>query len=231
MTVLNRKKHTVAEADEIISSAGISFGAIYSEFQDFYFEYTSRDWMDVLLERYGSIDSLSSKQKEALASHIRSYYSKQSGLTDMSDDELLEWQFEQLEISERDKDENPSYQANRSGENYLRKIVRGEIDMYRTTLMAFMVCFDILSVVPAQHRVDLVRLNEILSSCGFPTLDTDNYVDDFFSDYINSDDPITFLIEEAEIMAMSEENFYLYKTYLSSRSTATDWDRFSAAGA
>ncbi len=230
VTVLSRKKHSAAEADEIISSAGISFGAIYSEFQDFYFEYTSRDWMDVLLERYGSIDSLSPKQKEALASHIRSYNSKQHSLSGMSDAEVLEWQSEQIETKERDKDEKPSYQANRSGENYLRKIIRGEIDMDRTTLMAFMLCFDSLSDVPAEHRVDLVRLDEILSGCGFPALDEGNYVDGFFSDYISSDDPITFLIEEAEIMAMSEENFYLYKTYLSSRSAATDWDRFSAAG-
>lgn len=219
ITSLRRKKHTKEEAAELLEDAGISFGEVYQNFQDFYFEYTSQDWMDIMLDRYGDIASLSEKQKKALAALIRKYYPKKA---DLSDEELIRWQQDETERREADLDSDRSYQKDRAGENFLRKVVRGELDLDRTTLMAFMLFFDSTSEVPEEHRVDEDRLNEILSESGFSELDPESLIDDFFTDYMQADDPITFLIEEAEIMAMSEENFYLYKTYLGSRNTESE---------
>ena len=36
-------------------------------------------------------------------------------------------------------------------------------------------------------------------------------------------DPMMYLLTEAESMALSEENFYLYKTYLSSENSEKRW--------
>lgn len=220
VTALKRKKHAAEEADALITSSGLSYSAIYQMFQAFYFEYTSQDWMDILMEKYGDLNTLSDKQKKDLASYIRSYNRKKAYLTDQ---ELLEWQMEELEHREKSACEERSYQTNRAGEKFIRKVLRGELDLDRTTLMSFLVFFDSCSDVPEAHRIDLSRLSDILSECGFSALDPDNYIDDFFIEYMRADDPVTFLIEEAEIMAMSEENFYLYKTYLNSRSADSEW--------
>ena len=224
ITALSRKKHSREAADELITSVGISFGNIYSAFSNFYFEYTSQDWMEVLLEKYNNLDGLSARQKAAMASHIRSYNKNKSH---MADDELLEWQQEEIRRKESDPGTEFSYQAGRTGEHFLRKVIRGELDLDRTTLMAFLVFFDCGSAPPKEHHVDEFRLDEVLTECGFAPLDPNNYVDDFFIDYMKAEDPISFLIEEAEIMAMSEENFYLYKTYLNADSADQQWKRLT----
>ena len=107
--------------------------------------------------------------------------------------------------------------ASRTGEFFIRKVLRGEVDLDRTTFLSFLLFFDKSSSVPDSQRIDRERLREVLVNCGFPALSDDDPFDAFFIDYIESDDPMVFLIEEAEIMAMSEENFYLYKTYLESK--------------
>jgi hypothetical protein len=42
---------------------------------------------------------------------------------------------------------------------------------------------------------------------------------------MNTDDPMTLLLQEAEIMAMSQENFYLYKSHLASKSKSSEWEK------
>lgn len=224
ITVLKRKKHSIGEADAILWEAGVSFKEIYQSFQDFYFEYTSTDWMGVLLQRYGDFDQLTEKQKSAVAAYIRKYNATKASL---SDQDILTWQKGEIERKEKAMDQERSYQANRAGENFLRKILRGELDMDRTTLMAFLLFFDWNAAIPEEHRIDKKRLDDILSECGFSKLDPGSFVDEFFMDYMTAEDPIDFLIGEAEIMAMSEENFYLYKTYLNSKSNESEWGKIT----
>lgn len=221
VTLLKRKKHAPDEAARLISEAGISAGNIYQAFQDFYFEYTSSDWLDILLEKYSDIDNISVRQKKTLASYIRQYRKTDPSMTD---EELLLWQRSESERKELGS-EKTSYQEGRAGENYLRKVLRGETDLDRTTLIAFLVFFDSGSDIPEEHRISSDRINTILAECGFDPLSDGNYSDEFFMDYMEADDPVEFLIGEAEMMAMSEENFYLYKTYLRSGSATKEWDK------
>lgn len=224
---LTRKKHSVDEAKAAINESPISLSEIYDEFQHFYFDYTSVDWMTVLLERYGDLDGLNSRQKSALAGSIRKY---QPSLKKLSDEEIIEWQKNELESKEKTADENYSISssktpaASRTGEFFLRKVLRGDVDLDRTTFLSFLLFFDKGSAVPEEQRINIKRLREILINCGFPALNDEYPFDAFFIDYIESDDPMVFLIEEAEIMAMSEENFYLYKTYLSSKDNDKELD-------
>lgn len=224
---LTRKRHAVDEARTVINEAPVSLSEIYDAFQQFYFDYTSIDWMSVLLERYGDLDELSDKQKSALADSIRRY---SPSVKKLSDDEVIEWQKNELEKHEKTADEKYSVSSaktpavSRTGEVFLRKVLRGDVDLDRTTFLSFLLFFDKGANVPDSQRINRERLHEILVNCGFPALNDDFPFDAFFIDYIESDDPMVFLIEEAEIMAMSEENFYLYKTYLSSKDNDSELD-------
>lgn len=216
---LTRQKNSVEEAKRIIDESPLSLSELYDAFQQFYFEYTSVDWMTLMLEYYGDLSALSAKQKGALADSIRRY---RPTLKKLSDDEVISWQIKESERLEDEADRKCSADnkkppaASRTGEVFLRKVLRGDIDLDRTTFLAFLLFFDKGSSVPVNQQIGQKRLDEILHNCGFPALNAENPFDSFFMDYINSDDPMLFLIEEAEIMAMSEENFYLYKSYLSS---------------
>lgn len=224
---LSRKKHSVEEARTAINGSPISLSEIYDAFQQFYFDYTSIDWMTVLLERYGDLDDLDARQRSALAASIRRY---DPSLKKLSDDEVIEHQRNEIERKENAADEKYSINsskvpaASRSGEVFIRKVLRGQVDLDRTTFLSFLLFFDKSSSVPDSQRADRERLREILVNCGFPALNEDYPFDAFFIDYIESDDPMVYLIEEAEIMAMSEENFYLYKTYLSSKANDKELD-------
>ena len=73
---LKRKKYTPEESRSFLMNADISCGEIFDAFNYFYFEYVSLDWMQVLLEYYGNVNSLPEETKKTLAEHLRRYDSK-----------------------------------------------------------------------------------------------------------------------------------------------------------
>jgi hypothetical protein len=225
-SALSRKKFTPAEAYALIDEAPVSLSAIYNEFQSFYFEYTTMDWMNVLLERY-DIYNLSTSQKRDVANYLRNY---NPSLSEKDDEEVISWQQAEMERRDSEADfeysldnESPSAPS-RVGENFLRKVLRGSVDLDRTTFLSFLLFFDKESDVPEEQRINESRLRDILSSCGFPVLNSEREIDDFLIDYMNADDPMSLLLQEAEIMAMSQENFYLYKSHLASKSKSSEWE-------
>lgn len=229
-TVLDRKKHTPEEAEIKINESPLSFGAIYEAFEHFYFGYISQDWLQVLLDYYGSISDLAPVQKKQLADEVRK---RNKSIHKYSDDEVIVWLQEETERREREKDllysldnKKSVYQRGRSGENYIRKVIRGDIDLDRITFIAFLLFFgrEADKQIPQEQQISAARLNEILQECGFPMLDSNKPSDIFFTDFIVTKDPMDLLMEEAETMAFSEENFYLYKTYLSSGSYEKKWE-------
>ncbi|MBR6089042.1 MAG: hypothetical protein IKP86_03850 [Anaerolineaceae bacterium] len=232
-TALDRKKHSSEEAREKIMSSPLSFGEIYDAFEHFYFDYTSQDWMEVLLVYYGNITTLTGVQKKQLAKEARK---RNRDIRNLSDDDVIDWLRDEMERKEREADalysvdnKKAVYQRGRSGENFLRKVLRGELDLDRITFIAFLLFFgkETHNRLPAGHRLTRDRLNDILQESGFPVLDTERPSDLFFTDFISTDDPMSLLMEEAETMAFSEENFYLYKTYISSESNEKKWDEIT----
>lgn len=225
-STLSRKKHTSEEASALIDEAPISLSAIYDEFQSFYFEYTTMDWMNVLLERY-DIYNLSASQKRDVANYLRNY---NPSLSKKSDEEVIAWQ--QAEMERRDAeadfeyslDNDNSSTPSRVGETFLRKVLRGTVDLDRTTFLSFLIFFDKESDIPEEHRITEDRLRDVLNNCGFPVLNSEREIDDFIIEYMNANDPMSLLLQEAEIMAMSQENFYLYKSHLASKSKSSEWE-------
>ncbi len=227
-TALDRKKYDEETAREMIKTGAISVGGIYDAFRDFYFESISLNWLQVRAEYTGDIEELEGEDKKRFAAAVRCYDRKYKGL---SDDEIIERVLKEAEEKEKEKDDMYSlenkaatYQTGRSGGNFVRKILRGELDPDRVTFMAFLLFLGKESDMPKEQQIDRARLDDILQECGFPGLDTKNGCDSFFIEFMKSDDPMYFILDKAEEMAMSEENFYLYKTYLRSESHEKRWE-------
>ena len=232
-TILDRKKHLPEEVRDIIINSPLSLGEIFNSFEHFYFDYISQDWLQILLDYYGNITKLAAVQKRQLADEARK---RNKELKFMSDEEVIYWLQNEIERKEREADalysvdnKKAVYQRGRSGENFLRKILRGELDLDRITFIAFLLFFgkEAVNQIPKEQILTKDRLNDILRESGFPILDTEKASDLFFTDFLNTDDPMSLIMEEAETMAFSEENFYLYKTYLSSKSNDKTWDEIT----
>ena len=227
VTGLKRKKMADEEVREFLSEAGVSFGAIFDAFNYYYFDYVSLDWMEVLIEYYGNFTSMPEDARRRLAASLRNY--DPAGYAGLTDDEVLEKK--QQEMDEEDEElndifsrngDNKGYQRNRAGENTIRKYVKGGLDIDRTTLICFLIFFGNNAEMPERYRISRKRLDDMLTECGFAELREDDDFDAFIIAFIESDDPVSLLMNEVTAYAMGEENFYLYKMYYASRSAEED---------
>ena len=226
-TALSRKKYSTIESAVMIEESPLSFGEIYRAYQEFYFETTQTDWLEIQLEYYGDLRALDAKEAHALADALRH---RDPSLRRLPDRKVIAYYADLMEKKEAEADitfassnKKAAYQIGRSGENFLRKVLRGELDLDRTTFLSFLLFFGKESRIPAEHRIDLPRLTEILRECGFPSLDPSAGFHEAAEKAVEAGDPMMYLLTEAENMALSEENFYLYKTYLSSENSEKRW--------
>ena len=236
ITQLRRENMTSEEAENLLMDSRISCGAIYDAFNYFYFEYTSIDWMEVLLEYYGDPAKVPQKDRASFCRSIRIY---KPAWKELSDEELIQKMVEeQKELDELldrihglDGDDR-GYQRNRSGENSVRNYLTGKLDIDRTTLICYLIFFDRC----INHNLDSVKemkllaidensLSEILEECGFGPLDKEKDFDGFILGYLDSDSPEDYLIESATEYALNHQNFFLYHMYNSSVSIASLEDK------
>ena len=75
----------------------------------------------------------------------------------------------------------------------------------------------------AEQVVNEGRLNDILTECGFAALDSKEPFDDFAARFLAATKPKELVQKEAEALAEKGENFYLYKTYNTSKSVDKKW--------
>ncbi|MGI6012361.1 MAG: hypothetical protein ACOX8H_12845 [Ruminococcus sp.] len=221
VTKLRRKKRTLEDTKAFLWEAGISCREIFDDFNYFYFGYVSLDWLEVLMEYYGNVQDLPETQKKKLAQSLRHYYPK---LKKMDDEEVLNWQVEKSRREEEKLDEiyslegtDRGYQRNRSGENTVRKYIKGALDLDRTTFICFLLFFGKSSSLSDSLRITKERLNDILLECGFSKLVKEHAFDDFILRYLESADPTDLLMEEVTRYAQNEENFFFYNVYKDSK--------------
>ena len=214
---LSRKKHTVDEARTLLQETSLSCGGIYDLFNQFYFEYVSNDWMDVLIDYYGDLSHLSADSKKELALSLRHYNPAWKGL---SDAEVIARKEKELEEKEKELDRvyslegsNRGYQKNRSGEKSVRNYIRGTLDLDRTTLISYLLFFGYVSNIPEEQRISEKRLNTILKECRMGELSPDNDFDYFVLEYLEAEDPEDYLMETVTNYAFDEQNFFLYHMY------------------
>ncbi|NCB93962.1 MAG: hypothetical protein EOM40_15590 [Clostridia bacterium] len=227
LTQLKRKKMSQEDARQFLVDANISCGEIFNAFNYFYFEYVSLDWMEVLMEYYGDITKLPKKEKTKLASALRHY---QPEYKKLSDEEIIAKKVEEMSQREDEMDEiysiysdGKGYQKNRSGENTVRKFIKGTLDIDRTTLICFLLFFGSDAELPPEYVITKERLSEVLLECGFSGLKEEDDFDYFVIQYLKAPDPVEYLMEEVTRYAVHEENFYLYRMYRSSKSYNDEW--------
>ncbi len=236
VTKLKKKKHTPEEAVELLQESTISSGEIFDAFNYFYFEYVSINWVEILLEYYsvGDILMLPARQKGELAEALRSY---NHALSNLTDEEVISRQAEEMKKKEEELDaiysldgDNRGYQRNRSGENAVRDMIKGRVDIDRTTLICFLLFFT-GEKGTEEGGMSRERLDEILTECGFPALREEDDFDFFVVQYLQSEEPKLYLMEEVTRYARNRENFYLYEMYKDAKSLEEEFCKVMGIGA
>lgn len=67
--------------------------------------------------------------------------------------------------------------------------------------------------MPAEHRLDTDRLNQILLQSGFSALQENSDFDGFVAEFLTSPYPRDLLMEEVVSYAKQQENSFLYHVY------------------
>ena len=149
---MKKKAKDEAGVRDFLFNAGISCKKIFNDFNYYYFEYVSLDWLEVLLEYYGNLKNLPLKEKEQLASSLKNH---DASLKKMTTDEIINYEISKMESDEKALDtiyalegENKGYQKNRSGENTVRKYIKGGLDLDRTTFISFLIFFGNATPLP-----------------------------------------------------------------------------------
>ena len=253
LTTLSRKRMSDKDVIAFLDDSGISLGEIFDAFNYFYFGYVSLDWMEVLLDYYGNIDSLPDEERAQLASSLRKYDArKYSGLSDQEVLSLKQSEMEQDELAQDERyrpgSEALNYQRDRAGENTIRKYIKGSLDIDRTTLICFLLFFNDGAGGSARSTtgagasanragstrgasanggqsagIDVSRLNSILEECGYAPLRSSDGFDYFVIKFIETDEPVDCLMETVTDYALDEENFFLYRMYRASRNADEDF--------
>ena len=234
LTPLRRKKYTLDVIREGLEKAALALHEIYKLYSDFYFDIPFLNWIHVLDMADADLTALPSDVSKALANAVRREAAlmkkrkkkrgeKEDYPEDSSDAAQLKWLQDKLLRSDLEDPLSPL--AERRGELFLRKVLRGTLDLDRTTLLSFLLYFGAVarSAIPAAHLINRERLNIILEESGFPILDPGQPFDRFVCDFLESRDLEAFLHEQAEEMALSGNDFYLYRTWMLSESGERQW--------
>lgn len=216
-SVLRRRSLNPEETMEIVKKCPISPGALFEEFNYHFFGYVSTDWVELFLENVSGMEELPAGQIRMLADAIREMAPKKGRkeLAEMDDDLVVKNKIDELHWEEGKK-------SSRKGEAAMRKYLRGELDLDRTTLICFLLYFSSSFVSRKSIGISHERLDEILNECGFSILHKENAFDEFVLNYIGSRDPVDFLMLEMDRYISAGKNFYLYEMYSHSRSYAAD---------
>lgn len=216
-SVLRRRSVKPDDIMEILRKCPISPGALFEEFNYHFFGYVSTDWVELFLEDVSEAEELSVEQIRMLADAIRKTAQKKerNDLQNTVDAVVV-----QNKIAEMHQEEGKK--GSRKGETAIRKYLRGQLDLDRTTLICFLLYFSSSFVSRKSIDISLERLNEILSKCGFSALRRENAFDEFVINYIGSREPVDFLMLEMDRYISAGKNFYLYEMFSNSRSDAAD---------
>ena len=218
VSALRRKKGMPeAEKRQMIRESAISCGEIFDEFNYFYFEYVSIDWMDILMEYYGDPESIPEAQKKSLAGVFRK---GRTNWKKLNDDQVIQAKMQEMEMQEEElqavyarDSKTRGYGRNRSGEHAVYKYIQGRLDLERTTFICFLLFFASDADMPKEHRLTVERLNHILRQSGFASLQPENDFDYFAEEFLTSRYPMDFLMEEVVSYAKHQENSFLYHVY------------------
>lgn len=185
ITALKRKQKSPEETREFLESCDVSCGEVFEEFNHFYFDYISNDWVEILSECLVDISELTMHKQEL--------------------------------IKQREKQEE--CKKNRLGETMIRRFIKGNLDIDRSTLISMLLFFSD-GFEDETRGIDRQRLDLILDKCGFSMLRAKDDFDSFVIGYMQAEEREDYLMNEATQQALNGENFYLYHVYQGAKSHA-----------
>ena len=210
-------RRRVTPGDELmdkIRKCSISPGKLFDEFNYYFFGFVSSNWVELLMENAVSIEGFSNEQIFMIADFYRKN-SKDQHLKSLSDRQLIMEKMEQMQ-----DDENSA--KDRRGEKAIRKYIKGELDLDRTTLICFLLYFVSSITSRNEIRITVNRIDEILDECGFSMLRKKDPFDKFVINYIESKEPVDVLMNEIDKYIKSGKDFYIFEMYANSKSSARD---------
>lgn len=215
---LRRRKTNPQDLLSILRESAISPAALFEEFNYYFFEYVSLDWVELMLENVMDINDLKESEIEKIAAYLRANVSKKKikDIMGDSDKDLVYKYIYRLQKEEAD------VTVSRKGENAIRKYLKGELDIDRTTLICFLLFLGSEETNRNKIKISQERLNEILDECGFSMLRRKEAFDAFVMKYIASDDPVSFLMEEMDEYLKRGETFFIHEVYAGSSSNAKE---------
>ena len=207
VTVL-RRNLTMPDAEKHrkILDSSVSCGEIFSAFSYFFFDFVTLDWVEELMDCYGSPENIPVRHRQKLADVFRSRYPE---LRPLSDDAVL---VRALEAQEEQMDTG-NIRHSRSGELSVYAYIQGKKDIDRLTLMCFLLFFASNANLDKNMELTPERLNSILSRCGYSILDPENDADWFVLEFLESDNGREFLQDVLDGYAQHHENSFLYRLY------------------
>lgn len=227
MTNLSRKKMSLDEISDNLRNSPVSCSVIYDGFNQFFYDYVVMDWMDILMEKYegevlGNFGELDPKSRNRLANAARNYRPEWHNIPD--DEEVIRKLIEYYTVLENEKNRESEEEVhgkkpvqNRLGENVIRKYIRGQLDIGRTTLICFILYFGNRAehILPPDMVITRDRLSGMLLECGYAALRDDDDFDYFVAQYLESDSPREYLISEVTRYSGEYRNSPIYQSYRS----------------
>ena len=214
---LRRRRTNPDDLLDILRDSVISPAALFEEFNYYFFGYVSLSWVELMLENVNDVDALDGKQIEKIASYLRkNVFKNKSDDRQMTDRMLVQ---EYIGILQNNEEET---QTSRKGETAIRKYLRGELDIDRTSLICFLLFLG--SEVTDRNKIKISeeRLNVILDECGFSMLRKKEPFDKFVLGYMKSSDPVSFLMEEMDDYLKRGEAFFVHEVYIGSGNNAKE---------
>lgn len=218
----SRNRMLLEEKKELVENTAITPGGVFDEFNYFYFGYVSVDWMELIFELYGSVEDWPDNLKLRIA-HALGYCSAhpEAGEEQRALKRLKQWEREELEKEEEkdreyERDEKKAaklYQRGRSGEDFFRDFMTGKRDINRETLISFLLFVKTKITMEDDNKITMMRMNRILSNCGFSQLSPGAGFDRFVIEFLRSQEPFSVLESHVDKRVGEGENFYLYKVY------------------
>lgn len=223
VTLLRRNQRLPEEEKRrYIQESALSCGEIFDEFNYFYFDYVSVDWVECLMECYRSVSEIPQKQRKSIANVFRR---GRPELKQLSDEAVIDRCAQEMEAREDaafSSEGNRGYGRNRSGEHAVHKYIQGTLDIDRTALICFLLFFGANTRLPEKQRLIPGRLREILIRCGYAPLDEADPFDRFVAGFLKESRPQLYLTEVMDEYAHREENSFLYHLYNNSVSYEAD---------
>ena len=200
-----------------LDASSLSLRGIFDNFNYFYGESVTAGWPDLLDEAYidGEVpDAIKRKYLKALG----------RGGAD-ADANRLDREFSRA-VREREA-ELDERGGERCGEAALRKYLRGELDIDRTTLLSFLLFFSGSGGRGAARDLTAERVDGILRNCGYPALDPGAAFDGFISGALNCRSRFDLMsyVEGAVAGSVRKgENSPFYRAYRKSVSYAKQFE-------